>query len=247
MAHRGASYEAPENTMAAVELAWQQDTDAVEVDIHLSKDNEIVVVHDRKAKRTGGLNKNINELDLQELKQLDFGSWKDAEWSGEKIPLLRDVLESVPPGKQLFIEVKCGPEIIEPLAVLLNQNIVPLSDIVIMHFNLNTLIKIKNDFPGNEILFLYEFFPFSISYKRKRLMNDVVDKARENNFHGVNIENIPEFDNEFIEFCRENNLKTYCWVVNDPARAKYLIDSGIDGITTDRPGLLKNQLHNLSD
>lgn len=233
--------------MASVELAWQQDADAVEVDIHLSKDNEIVVVHDRNAKRTGGLNKNINELDIHELKQLDFGSWKGAEWSGEKIPLLRDVLESVPKGKGLFVEVKCGPEIIEPLAILLNQNIVPLSNIVIMHFDLYTLSKLKNEFPDNEILFLYEFLPFFISYQRKKLLNNVVSNARENNFHGVNIENIPEFDIEFINICRANKLKTYCWVVNDPARAKYLIDSGIDGITTDRPGWLKNQLHNLSD
>jgi glycerophosphoryl diester phosphodiesterase len=233
--------------MASVKLAWQQDADVVEVDIHLSKDKEIVVVHDRNAKRTGGLNKNINELNLHELKQLDFGSWKGAEWSGEKIPLLRDVLESVPQGKRLFVEVKCGPEIIGPLAILLNQNIVPLSNIVIMHFDLNTLLKIKDNFPENEILFLYEFLPFSIGYLRKKLMNGAVNKARENNFHGINIENIPEYDIEFINTCRANKLKTYCWVVNDPARAKYLIDSGIDGITTDRPGWLKKQLNKLSD
>jgi len=247
VAHRGASHEAPENTMASVKLAWQQDADAVEVDVHLSKDNQIVVIHDYNANRTGGLDKKIKDLELSELMQLDFGSWKGAEWSGEKIPLLRDVLESVPQGKQLFVEVKCGPEIIEPLAILLNQNIIPLSNIVIMHFDLNTLLKIKDNFPENEILFLYEFLPFSIGYLRKKLMKGAVNKARENNFHGINIENIHEYDIDFINFCKANKLKTYCWVVNDPARTKYLIDSGIDGITTDRPGWLKKQLNRLSD
>ena len=246
IAHRGASYDAPENTMASVDLAWKQDANAVEVDIRLSKDNEIVVIHDRNVKRTGGLNKNVNEIDLQELKQLDFGAWKGVEWSGEKIPLLRDVLESVPEGKQLFIEVKSKHEIIDPLISLLNQKIVPLSDIVIMHFDLDTLSKLKSEFPENEILFLYEFLPFSISYVRKKLLKSVIDKAREDNFHGINVENISEYDKEFLDLCRGNNLKTYCWVVNYPVRAKYLIDSGIDGITTDRPGWLRNQLHNLS-
>ncbi len=143
MAHRGASYDAPENTMASVELAWQQNADAVEVDVHLTKDKNIVVIHDRKAKRTGGLNKKIEKLTLEELRTLDFGSWKGAEWSGERIPLLSEVIETVPEGKKLFVEVKCGPEIIEPLDILLDQNIIPFSNIFIMHFNLNTLLKIN--------------------------------------------------------------------------------------------------------
>jgi len=233
--------------MASVKLAWQQDTDAVEVDIHLSKDNQIVVIHDYNANRTGGLDKNIKELELQELNQLDFGSWKGEKWSGERIALLSDILKSVPEGKQIFIEVKCEREIIEPLVSLLNQNIVHLSNIVIMHFDLTTLLEIKNSIPAKEILWLYEFLPESDSNQRRELLNSIVSTARENNLHGINIENISELDVEFINMCRSNKLKSYSWVVNDPARAKYLIDSGIDGITTDRPGWLRMQLHNLSD
>ena len=108
-------------------------------------------------------------------------------------------------------------------------------------------MKLKNEFPDNEILFLYEFFPVSFSYLRKKLMNAAAVKARGNNIRGVNIENVPELNYEFIEFCKAGKLKSYCWVVNDPQRAQYLNDSGIDGITTDRPGWLKKQMHNLSD
>jgi glycerophosphoryl diester phosphodiesterase len=228
--------------MAAVELAWQQNADAVEVDVHLSKDKNIVVVHDRSAKRTGGLNKKISELNLHELKELDFGSWKGAGWSGEKIPLLRDVMESVPEGKRLFVEVKCGTEIIEPLEDLLSQNIIPSKNIFIMHFNLHTLLRIKTKLPLYDILWLYEFFPFSMSYQKRKILSTVKDHAKKHDLTGINIENKPKFDKEFIQRCRENNLKTYCWVVNDAARAKYLLDSGIDGITTDRPGWLKSEL-----
>jgi glycerophosphoryl diester phosphodiesterase len=231
--------------MAAVELAWQQDADAVEVDVHLSKDNEIVAAHDRSVKRTGGLNKKISDLELHELKELDFGSWKGSEWSGEKIPLLKDVLESVPKDRKLFVEVKCGEEIIEPLEDLLNRNIIPSTNIFIMHFNLHTLLEIKTKLPSYDILWLYEFFPFSISYQKRKILSTVKDKTKKHDLTGVNVENIPKFDKEFIEHCRKNNLKTFCWVVNDAARAKYLLDSGIDGITTDRPGWLKDQLDNI--
>ena len=233
--------------MASLELAWKEDTDAVEVDIHLSKDNQIVVIHDYNANRTGGLNKNIKDLELSELKKLDFGSWKGPDWSGERIALLSDVLESVPYGKQLFIEVKSEYEIIEPLSKQLTHSTVPLSNIIIMHFDFNTLLKIKDNFPETEILWLYEFLPDADSNQRRELLNNIVSKASEHKLHGVSIENIPEFDIEFINICRAKKLKTYCWVVNDPARAQYLSDSGIDGITTDRPGWLKNRLHNLSD
>ena len=234
--------------MAAVELAWQQNADAVEVDIHLTKDKNIVVIHDRKAKRTGGLNKKIENLSLDELRTLDFGSWKGPEWSGERIPLLSEVLETVPDGKKLFVEVKCGPEIIESLASLLNQNIIPASDIFIMHFNLHTLLKIKMKLPSYKILWLYEFLPFTpISYQKRLLMSTLKHKVSKHELHGVNIENIPKFDREFIDLCRQNNLRVYCWVVNDVSRAEYLIGSGIDGITTDRPGWLRNELDKISE
>ncbi len=248
MAHRGASYDAPENTMASVELAWQQNADAVEVDVHLTKDKNIVVIHDRKAKRTGGLNKKIEKLTLEELRTLDFGSWKGAEWSGERIPLLSEVIETVPEGKKLFVEVKCGPEIIEPLESLLDQNIIPASDIFFMHFNLDTLLKIKMKFPLYKILWLYEFLPFTpVGYQKRLVMSTVKHKAGKHDLHGVNIENNSKFDKELIERCRQRNLKVYCWVVNDVSRAGYLIESGIDGITTDRPGWLRSQLNKISE
>jgi glycerophosphoryl diester phosphodiesterase len=76
-------------------------------------------------------------------------------------------------------------------------------------------------------------------------MSTVKHKVSKHDLHGVNIENIPKFDKEYIERCRQNNLYVYCWVVNDETRAKYLVDSGIDGITTDRPGWLRKRLNKL--
>jgi glycerophosphoryl diester phosphodiesterase len=107
IAHRGASYLAPENTMASAKLAWEMGADAVEIDIHLSKDNRIMVIHDSDTKRTCSEKKNliIEKTPSILLRDLDAGSWKGAEFKGEKIPYLTEIIETVPEGKTLVVEI----------------------------------------------------------------------------------------------------------------------------------------------
>jgi glycerophosphoryl diester phosphodiesterase len=112
IAHRGESFDAPENTMAAIQLAWDRGADAVEIDIQLSKDNRIVVIHDFETKRLAGVNKKVKEQTFEELRKLDVGSWKNPSFKDEKIPSLAEVLESVPNGKKLIIEIKSDSSII---------------------------------------------------------------------------------------------------------------------------------------
>jgi glycerophosphoryl diester phosphodiesterase len=106
IAHRGASFDAPENTRAAVDLAWQQNADAAEIDIHVSRDGEIVVIHDDNTRRTTGLDAEVAALSLEELKKLDAGIWKGLQFAGESIPTLDEILALIPPGRRLFIEIK---------------------------------------------------------------------------------------------------------------------------------------------
>src|SRR6266704_983821 len=112
IAHRGASYDAPENTLPAIKLAWEQGADAVEIDVHLSRDGRIAVIHDESTRKTGGVNKKVCDQAWSELQKLDVGCWKDRNWAGTCIPSLEEVLATVPQGKRLFIEVKCGEEFI---------------------------------------------------------------------------------------------------------------------------------------
>src|SRR6476661_5646642 len=114
VAHRGASAEAPENTLPSFKLGWEL-ADADELDIYLSKDGEAVVMHDASTKRTAGLDKLVADQTLAELKALDAGSWKAPSWTGTRIPTLAEVLALVPEGKRLFIEIKAGPEVIPAL------------------------------------------------------------------------------------------------------------------------------------
>lgn len=102
--HRGACKYAPENTLASFELAVEQGADAIELDAKLSTDNQVVVIHDQTVDRTTNGKGRVNQLTLQQLKELDAGSFFAAKFQGEKIPTLDEVFESV--GKRIFINVE---------------------------------------------------------------------------------------------------------------------------------------------
>ena len=103
-AHRGASAHAPENTLAAFELALAQNADAIELDVKLSADGYAVVIHDPTVDRTTGSRGRVRDLSLQQLRSLDAGSLLSEKYGGEKIPTLEEVFESV--GKRTFINVE---------------------------------------------------------------------------------------------------------------------------------------------
>ena len=92
IAHRGASGYAPENTLASMELAIKLGCDAIELDIHLTKDQQIVVCHDFTVDRTTNGRGEIENLTLEDIKKLDAGSWFSDEFKGEKIPTLEEVI-----------------------------------------------------------------------------------------------------------------------------------------------------------
>src|SRR5512145_3196062 len=103
-AHRGASAHAPENTLAAFELAIAQNADALELDVKLSADGHAVVIHDTTVDRTTGSEGRVKDLSLAELRSLDAGTFFSEKYSGERIPTMEEVFESV--GKRILINVE---------------------------------------------------------------------------------------------------------------------------------------------
>lgn len=106
IAHRGASAHAPENTHAAFKLAWEMGADGIELDCHLSADGIPVVIHDPTLQRTGGTQQAVARCTAAELMQTDVGRWKGAGYTGERVPLLGEVLSLTPPQRSVFIELK---------------------------------------------------------------------------------------------------------------------------------------------
>jgi len=96
LGHRGASAEAPENTLAAFRLAIEQGADGVELDVWRCGSGEVVVHHDPDTARTGGVARLVSSTPWAELRRLDVGSWKGERFAGERIPLLAEVLDALP-------------------------------------------------------------------------------------------------------------------------------------------------------
>lgn len=108
ISHRGASGVAPENTMSAVMASENAEADYIEVDVHLTKDNHVVALHDKTVDRTTDGTGSIRSLTLAEVKQLDAGSWFSPEFSQEKIPTLEEIFIAVGNKTKIIIELKLG-------------------------------------------------------------------------------------------------------------------------------------------
>jgi glycerophosphoryl diester phosphodiesterase len=108
VAHRGASAYAPENTMEAFTLAVEQGVDVIELDVHLTRDGEMVVMHDHRVDRTTSGTGEISALDLREIQELDAGGWFGAPWRGVRVPMLEEVFDRFAERVWIDIEIKAG-------------------------------------------------------------------------------------------------------------------------------------------
>ncbi len=240
IAHRGASHLAPENTMASVTLGWEKDAD-VEVDIYLTKDNQIVAIHDKTTKRTAGVELTVAETTSQELRQLDVGSFKSEKYKGEPIPFLADIVESIPPGRKLYVEIKCGREVLPYLRELLAES-GKMSRIVIIGFNLDTVIKSK------ELIDVPTYWLKGTDKNKKTdewIPHDpqLIQIAEGNGLDGMDV-HYAGVTREFVEAATAAGQKLYVWTVDDPKEAARLVHLGVAGITTNRPAWLREQLNN---
>jgi glycerophosphoryl diester phosphodiesterase len=145
--HRGASCNAPENTLAAFRLAWEEGADGIEADFRVSGDGRIVCLHDASTGRTAEKDLDVASSLLAELRRLDAGRWQGPAWQGERIPTLAEVLACLPPGKRLFIELKSGPEIIAPLVQELTRSGAAQAQLRLLAFSAQLLAELKVQLP----------------------------------------------------------------------------------------------------
>ncbi len=234
IAHRGASYDAPENTVAAFQLAWKQNADGAECDLYLTKDGKIVAFHDKTTKRTAGVDKPVAEQTFAELRALEVGSWKHESFKGEKIATFKELMSTIPSGKKIYIEVKCGPEIVPQLLRELkafgrDPQLTP-----VICFNADVIAAVKKQNPEIPAYFLHS--------PEKITAEDLIMKAREIHADGVDLKASKELDQAYADKILASGLRLDVWTVNDPVEAERVIKLGVKGITTDRPAFLREQL-----
>ncbi len=240
VAHRGASRDAPENTLAAFRLAWDQGADAIEGDFRLTRDNEIVCVHDEDTERVApGTNLVVADSTLAALRELDVGASAGEQFAGERIPTLAEVLAIVPPGKKIYLEVKCGPEIVPRLCETITQSALPPDQVVVIAFDEAVIRAFKAACAGSKTYWLCVFAKDKAGHVVPTL-ETVLEILAQSNADGLDSEyHVPV---SIVTGVREQGYEWHVWTVNDLEAARQLRDRGAQSITTDVPGLMKRGL-----
>ena len=224
MAHRGSSNEAPENTKAAFELAIEQHSDYIELDIQQTKDGELVVMHDSNLKRVTGIDKFVYECTYEELLEYDIGSHFDPKFSDERVMRLEEVLRMTKGKIKLNIEIKpTGHEKdLERQLVDILKLYRMEESCVITSMNYKILQTIKSLNPD-----LKTGYVLTVALGEFYKMNDVDCFSIQMGYISENV----------VAKAHEYHKEIYVWTVNTQNDIVKMIDLGVDGIISDEPQL----------
>jgi glycerophosphoryl diester phosphodiesterase len=242
IAHRGECGLAPENTLAAFNLAWQRGADAVELDVHLTVDGHLIVCHDADTQRTTGRKLLIPKSTLAELRALDAGRGKGSRWSGQKLPLLEEVLATIPDHRRLFVEVKSGPETVPALKKAVTASGKRPEQVVFISFHAPVIAAVKKTMPEHRAYLLRDFHEDKHTGRWSPTLPEMIAAARAVEADGVAVMAKPPLDAPFIEGLRKAGLEVYAWTVDSPEQARKLVKDGVLGIITNRASWLREQL-----
>jgi glycerophosphoryl diester phosphodiesterase len=244
VAHRGASFDAPENTLAAFTEAWKQQADGVEGDFYLTKDEQIVCIHDADTLRTGGTKRIVAESTLAELRELEYGAWKGEAFRGEPLPTFAEVLAAVPADKLFVIELKTGPEIVPFLKAELEKETAVDRKVLIIAFNDKTVAECKKQLPAIRVHWLTGYKQNKATGQWQPSPQDVAKRLQECHADGLGTQGNRQVVNaEFLSNLRSEGLKEFhVWTIDQPEDAIYFQSLGAVGITTNRPAFLRAEL-----
>jgi glycerophosphoryl diester phosphodiesterase len=231
--HRGALGHAPENTMASFEKGVECGADVLELDVHLTADGELAVIHDDDVSRTTDGRGAVREMTLAELKRLDAGGWFGGHYRGERVPSLADVLAWAHGRVELLVEIKGGPlpaPGIEEKVVVAVRDHRMLDQVMVISFHHPSVKRVKELDPLLATGILYS----------GRLV-DTVGAA-----HAARADSVRAgwgyWTAELVEEVRAAGLVAHAWNANDEARMEYLVKLGVDSIGSDYPDRMRHYL-----
>ena len=232
IAHRGASSDAPENTLAAFQLAWEQGADAIELDVHRTKDGRLVVIHDSDTRRTTGERGAVAQQSASVLRQFDAGSWKGARWRAERLPLLEEVLEIVPSSSRVYVELKTDAECLPELHRVIGGCAVRPEQVVLMSSDYETMQAARSAISTCACGWIIDR-----PWKAQRLSR-VLERAARGGLQCLAFSSEWPLEDGVIEAVHGAGLRVDAWTVDEPRRARALARAGIDGIITNVPRLI---------
>src|SRR5215210_4254108 len=251
LAHRGASALAPENTIEAFRLAVETGAGGLELDVHMSRDGHLVVIHDATVDRTTSGTGAVSEMTLDELRRLDAGhnfspaggSTRPYRGRGVRVPTLGEVLEGFPV-VAVNIEIKAGTPGIEEtvLGVLREANALGRALVVSTP---HSIVKRFRKVSGGHVstgASRWEIGVFYISsrFRLERLVRPAYDALQVPLRH----RGIPVVTPRFVRAAHARGVRVDAWTINQADEMRRLLDLGVDVIMTDRPGTLAEVLEN---
>ena len=232
-AHRGASSVASENTLAAMAAAVDAGADLAELDVRLTRDGQVVLMHDRTIDRTTNGTGDLWDYSLSELREFDAGSWFSEEFAGERIPTLAEVIRFARERLELNIEIKTSRE--EPTIAAAVVEIIRSEecgdDCLITSFNREIVEEVKRIAPEIRAGLI-----FGSDYPA-----DVFDGEWE--ILSVNHQVV---DSTFVTRAKARGKSVHVWTVDDREEMIRLIELGVDGIISNRPALVREVLAEVS-
>jgi glycerophosphoryl diester phosphodiesterase len=238
IAHRGSSAHAPENTLAAFQLAAEQGADAIELDVDLTRDGHAIIMHDATINRTTDGSGAINALTLDEIRRVDAGAWKGATFKGERVPLLAEVFATVGQRVLINVEVKStslrsnGVE--AKVAALVREHNL-FERVIISSFNPFALRRIKHVEPRLACGLLYLPVPLIVAWQA--WFAPLIPHLDARHPHHSQV------DQSLVTKWHARGQRVNVWTVNDAVTLRAMVQAGVDGIIGDDPAFLRQLLN----
>jgi glycerophosphoryl diester phosphodiesterase len=228
VAHRGASQEAPENTLAALRLGWELGAESCEIDVRVTRDGAVVLMHDDTALRTTGLDRAIADLTLDQLRALDAGAWKGERWRGERVPTLAEALAIVPAGRMLFVEIKTGAADAPTIArAILDADPAP-GAVALQAYDADALAAAAALLPG--VPTYWDIDP----PKGAPYPASIIEDARARGFTGLALDR-RGLDDAIVTAIADAGLSLDVWTVDDPDEISAWLARSARFVETNRP------------
>ena len=240
VAHRGASRDAPENTVPAFKLAWEQGADAVEGDFRQTKDGRIVCIHDPDTSRVADDTLVVSESFLQDLCRLDVGAHCGDVYAGIAIPTIAEVLDTVDKLKKIYVEVKGDEAMIPDLSAAIEASVLGPEQVAIIAFKASVIRSLKSQAPRYKAFWLSSLKTDEsgrLSPSRDTILKTLGAIGADG--FSSDTRNLSE---SLVRSVKDAGYEYHVWTVDDLETARQCKRWGVKSITTNAPGYLRTHL-----
>jgi glycerophosphoryl diester phosphodiesterase len=220
-AHRGSKVRAPENTLSALQQAIVEGADYAEIDVQHTADGAVVLLHDADLMRVASVNRRLQDMSYEELKDIDVGSWFAPEFSNERVPTLQEAIDVARGRIKLNIELKFtwpDPALAEKVGEIIQHNGFA-SDCVVSSMNFQALTEIKRTFQELKTGFIVMQAVGNLSRMEADFLSISAARASQS----------------LVRELHSRGRQVHVWTVNDLSNALSMIEMGVDNIITDEP------------